>query len=114
MEKETENKLLNYAVGVGSILDLSGDASSFEGIAQHQEFEGDWEAIGKDFDAVGDCLQEAIIAYFKTLSHEKQIGVVKDLLKVLSRSDALRASPSSSVTQNFSTREQDIDLYSAE
>lgn len=114
MEKKIEDKFLSYATGIGSILDLSGHADSFRCLTRHQEFEGDWEAIGEDFEAVGDYLQKAVVAYFRALPREKQIEVVKELLKALEKRKAELSSSPSDIVQGISNHRRSVDIYSAE
>lgn len=114
MEKKIENKFFNYAVGIGSILDLAGDADSFRCLTRHQTFEGDWEAIEEDFEAVGDYLQKAVVAYFKALPRERQIEVVKELLKALDKKKAVLSSSPSNVVPEISNHGKNLNFYSAE
>lgn len=81
---DTENnrarKLLAYATGAASILDLSGDDAEFrELLRPRQRAQTDWEAIGRDFEAVGGYLTKAMVSYFEGLPQEKKREILRTL-----------------------------------
>ncbi|MCS3750470.1 hypothetical protein GGQ19_001639 [Salinibacter ruber] len=91
--QETENKFFVYATGSSSILDLSGDDQDFRALVRRRVEPGDdWEAIGRDFEAVGDYLKKAIISYFKKLPEDKKVEVVRGLIRSMREEESLHGS----------------------
>ena len=82
--REAERKLIIYAAGLSSILDLSGDDRDFRKLVQRCTDHGsDWEAIGSDFEAVGEDLQKAILMHFKELPDKKKVEAARNLISVM-------------------------------
>ena len=104
--QDTENKFFVYATGSSSILDLSGDDQDFRALVRRRVEPGDdWEAIGRDFEAVGDYLKKAIISYFKKLPDEKKVEVVRSLIKSMREEERLSGNPESHTHEWFKREE---------
>lgn len=82
-------------MGAVSVLDLSGDAKPFEALTdcRTRRFEGSWDAIGRDFEAIGRDLDAAIVRYFETLPRERQMSLLRGLIEHIERTEAMDASP---------------------
>ena len=72
-----------YWVGVFSVLDISGDSEPFARLARRSRSNrrSPWEEIGRDFEAVGEHLTNALAGHFKTLPPERQIELARALLE---------------------------------
>jgi hypothetical protein len=106
--QETENKFFVYATGSSSILDLSGDDQDFKALVRRRVEPGDdWEAIGRDFEAVGDYLKKAIISYFKKLPEDKKVEVVRSLIRSMREEESLHGSDEGNRNRWFEKGESD-------